>query len=108
MPRYLISFDDGSMDRIPEEDWPAVGETSHAVVREAKAAGIWIFGGGVDRGARWWACSLTNQQSKDRLSARWRVRLHCWMAHSTGSALRQRQLAKRCQVRGQRLNLGVA
>ena len=49
MPRYLISFDDGSMDHIPEEDWPAVGEASHAVVREAKAAGVWIFGGGVQR-----------------------------------------------------------
>ena len=49
MPRYLISFDDGSMDHIPEADWPAVGEASHAVVREAKAAGVWIFGGGVQR-----------------------------------------------------------
>ncbi len=49
MPRYLISFDDGSMDHIPEEDWPAVGDAAHAVVREAKAAGIWIFGGGVQR-----------------------------------------------------------
>lgn len=49
MPRYLISFDDGSMDHIPEADWPAVGEASHAVVREAKAAGVWIFGGGVLR-----------------------------------------------------------
>lgn len=49
MPRYLISFDDGSMDHIPEEDWPAVGEAAHAVVREAKATGIWIFGGGVQR-----------------------------------------------------------
>ena len=49
MPRYLISFDDGSMDHIPEEDWPAVGEAAHAVVRDAKAAGIWIFGGGVQR-----------------------------------------------------------
>ena len=49
MPRYLISFDDGSMDHIPEEDWPAVGEASHAVVRKAKAAGVWIFGGGVLR-----------------------------------------------------------
>ena len=49
MPRYLISFDDGSMDHIPEEDWPAVGETSHAVVREIKQAGAWIFGGGVLR-----------------------------------------------------------
>ena len=49
MPRYLISFDDGSMDHIPEGDWPAVGEAAHAVVREAKAAGVWIFGGGVLR-----------------------------------------------------------
>ena len=49
MPRYLISFDDGSMDHIPEEDWPAVSEAAHAVVREAKAAGVWIFGGGVQR-----------------------------------------------------------
>ena len=49
MPRYLISFDDGSMDHIPEEDWPAVGEASHAVVRELKQAGAWIFGGGILR-----------------------------------------------------------
>jgi hypothetical protein len=49
MPRYLISFDDGSMDHIPDGDWPAVGEASHAVVREAKAAGVWIFGGGLLR-----------------------------------------------------------
>jgi hypothetical protein len=47
--RYLISFDDGSMDHIPEEDWPSVGEAAHEVVREAKAAGIWIFGCGVGR-----------------------------------------------------------
>ncbi|HVK72265.1 MAG TPA: YciI family protein [Kofleriaceae bacterium] len=37
------------MDHIPEEDWPTVGEESHAVVREAKQAGVWIFGGGVVR-----------------------------------------------------------
>ena len=49
MSRYLISFDDGSMDHISEADLPAVGESSHAVVREAKAAGVWIFGGGVLR-----------------------------------------------------------
>ncbi|HEV8501203.1 MAG TPA: YciI family protein [Casimicrobiaceae bacterium] len=49
MPRYLISFDDGSMDHIPDEDWAAVGEAAHAVVREAKAAGVWIFGGGIQR-----------------------------------------------------------
>jgi hypothetical protein len=49
MPRYLISFDDGSMDHIPDEDWPAVGAASRAVVREAKAAGVWIWGGGIQR-----------------------------------------------------------
>jgi hypothetical protein len=49
MPRYLISFDDGSMDHISNDDLPAVGESAHAVAREAKAAGVWIFGGGVQR-----------------------------------------------------------
>jgi hypothetical protein len=49
MPRYLISFDDGAMDHIPDADWPAVGDAAHAVVRAAKAAGVWIFGGGIQR-----------------------------------------------------------
>ncbi|MGB3306089.1 MAG: YciI family protein [Thermomicrobiales bacterium] len=49
MSRFLISFDDGAMDHIPEEDMASVGEASHAVVREAKAAGVWIFGGGLLR-----------------------------------------------------------
>lgn len=46
MMRYLISFDDGTMI-IPDEDWGKVGEAAHAVVRDAKAAGVWIFGGGI-------------------------------------------------------------
>ncbi len=48
MGRYLISFDDGAMT-FPEEDLPAVAEASHAVVRDAKAAGVWVFGGGLER-----------------------------------------------------------
>ncbi|MCO5221391.1 MAG: YciI family protein [Thermomicrobiales bacterium] len=44
--RFLISFDDGTMI-IPEEDLPAVSEASHKVVREAKDAGVWIFGAGL-------------------------------------------------------------
>lgn len=48
MTRYLISFDDGAMS-IPAEELPAVGEVAHAVVREAQDAGVWIFGGGVER-----------------------------------------------------------
>ena len=49
MTRYLISFDDGAMAHIPDGDGPAVGKAAHAVVREAKAAGVWIHGGGVER-----------------------------------------------------------
>lgn len=49
MPRYLISFDDGSMDHIPDEDWPEVARDAHGVVQQAKDAGVWIFGGGVER-----------------------------------------------------------
>ncbi|HEX8080719.1 MAG TPA: YciI family protein [Jatrophihabitans sp.] len=49
MQRYLISFDDGSMDHIPDEDLPEVGERTRAVVQEAKDAGVWIFGAGVER-----------------------------------------------------------
>jgi hypothetical protein len=49
MPRYLISFDDGAMNHISEKELPAVGEEAHAVVRQAKAAGVWIFGGGILR-----------------------------------------------------------
>lgn len=46
MARYLISFDDGSMT-FPEEELPAVSDAAHAVVQEAKDAGVWVFGGGL-------------------------------------------------------------
>jgi hypothetical protein len=46
MTRYLISFDDGAMT-FPEEDLPEVAKAAHAVVDEAKAAGVWVFGGGL-------------------------------------------------------------
>jgi hypothetical protein len=48
MKRFLISFDDGSMDHI-QDDLPAVGEAARAVVREAKSAGVWVFGAGLER-----------------------------------------------------------
>jgi len=44
--RYLISFDDGTMT-IPDEDVPEVAAAAHAVVREAREAGVWVFGGGL-------------------------------------------------------------
>lgn len=37
------------MDHIPPGDLGTVGEAARAVVREAKAAGRWIFGGGLQR-----------------------------------------------------------
>lgn len=46
MPRYLISFDDGTMI-IPEADLPEVSRAAHQVVSDAKAAGVWIWGGGL-------------------------------------------------------------
>jgi hypothetical protein len=47
MTKYLISFPGPAMD-IPEEDWAAVGEAARAVVREAKHAGVYVFGGGIN------------------------------------------------------------
>jgi len=47
MPRYLISFEKGAMDHIPEEDMPEVGKAAHAVCQEAKDAGVFRFGGGL-------------------------------------------------------------
>ena len=46
MTQYLISFDDGAMT-FPEEELPDVAKAAHAVVQEAKKAGVWVFGGGV-------------------------------------------------------------
>src|SRR4051794_15093810 len=48
MTRYPISFDDGAMT-FPQEELPAVGEAAHKVVREAQHAGVWVFGGGLER-----------------------------------------------------------
>ncbi|MBX6749718.1 MAG: hypothetical protein IRY85_08595 [Micromonosporaceae bacterium] len=46
MSRYLISFDRGWMT-FPEEDLPDVAKAAHAAVDEAKAAGVFVFGGGI-------------------------------------------------------------
>ncbi|GAA1466821.1 YciI family protein [Microbacterium thalassium] len=47
MTKYLISFPSAAMV-FPEEDLPDVANAAHAVVREAKEAGVWVFGGGID------------------------------------------------------------
>src|SRR5262249_42734481 len=47
MTKYLISFPGSVMD-ISDEDMAAVGEAAHAVIREAKDAGVYVFGGGIN------------------------------------------------------------
>ena len=49
MARYLITFDDGAMDHITAEELPDVGKAAHAVIQEAVDAGVWVFGGGLER-----------------------------------------------------------
>ena len=47
MTKYLVSFPAPAMD-VPAEEMPAVSEASRRVIREAKAAGIYVFGGGIN------------------------------------------------------------
>ena len=49
MTKYLISFPSGAMD-IPDGGLQQVADAAHAVVQEAKEAGVWVFGGGIDEG----------------------------------------------------------
>ncbi len=47
MALYLISFEKGAMDHIPEGDIEGVGKAAHAVIEEAKDAGVFVFAGGL-------------------------------------------------------------
>lgn len=47
MTKYLISFPEPAMD-VPDEDMEQVGDAARAVIREAKAAGVYVFGGGIN------------------------------------------------------------
>lgn len=47
MTKYLISFPSGAMD-LSGVDLQTVSDEAHAVVQEAKDAGVWVFGGGID------------------------------------------------------------
>jgi hypothetical protein len=47
MTQYLISFDQGWMD-FPDEELPDVARAVDAVVKEAMAAGVWLFGAGLE------------------------------------------------------------
>jgi hypothetical protein len=47
MAKYLISFPSAAMV-VPDGEWEAVGRDGHAVIAQAKAAGVYVFGGGID------------------------------------------------------------
>src|SRR5579872_1224407 len=47
MAKYLISFPSAAM-AVPDSEWEAVGRDAHAVIDDAKAAGVYVFGGGID------------------------------------------------------------
>ncbi|WP_027588221.1 YciI family protein [Acidipropionibacterium thoenii] len=47
MTTYLISFPSQAM-QVPAADLPGVADAAHHVVGQAKAAGVWVFGGGID------------------------------------------------------------
>jgi hypothetical protein len=47
MTKYLISFPSEAMV-LTVEEFPIVAAASHAVIEEAKAAGVYVFGGGIE------------------------------------------------------------
>lgn len=49
MAKYLISFPSKAMV-VPEGEREVVGRDARAVIEEAKAAGVYVFAGGIDEG----------------------------------------------------------
>lgn len=47
MAKYLISFPAAAM-MVPEDELATVGRAAHAVIEDAKAAGVYVFAGGID------------------------------------------------------------
>ena len=47
MSKYLISFPSAAMN-VPAGELEAVGRAAHAVIEQAKAAGVYVFAGGID------------------------------------------------------------
>jgi hypothetical protein len=48
MGRYLISFPSSAMDLVADDEWSDVADAAHAVIREAKDAGVYRFSGGLN------------------------------------------------------------
>lgn len=49
MAKYLIAFPSAAM-AVPDGEWDATVRDSHAVIEDAKAAGVYVFAGGIDDG----------------------------------------------------------
>ena len=47
MAKYLISFPSAAMV-VPDGEFDAVGRDARAVIAQAKAAGVYVFAGGID------------------------------------------------------------
>jgi hypothetical protein len=47
MAKFLISFPSAAMV-VPDDELATVGRDAHAVIEEAKAAGVYLFAGGID------------------------------------------------------------
>lgn len=47
MAKYLISFPSAAMV-VSGDELEAVGRDAHAVIEQAKAAGVYVFAGGID------------------------------------------------------------
>jgi hypothetical protein len=76
MTRYLISFDDGAMT-FPEEEMPDVAKAAHEVVQEAKNAGVWVFGGGLESQR----ASVFARSARPPTGSGWRS---CWAGRCLG------------------------
>ena len=47
MTKYLISFPSCAME-VAADEWELVSRETHAVAQQAKDAGVWVFGGGIN------------------------------------------------------------
>jgi hypothetical protein len=51
MTKYLISFPSAAM-KVPDEELEEVGRAASAVIDAARAAGVYVFAGGINEGVR--------------------------------------------------------
>jgi hypothetical protein len=83
MAKYLISFPSSAMV-VPDGEWQAVADAAHEVIRQAKDAGVYVFGGGIDEDV---AAVVVDgdggQVRRAGADARWRIH-HPGIAHARG------------------------